>query len=221
MQNLAIYADTKRNEKCPCGSGKIFKKCCMKEYRALRVKNSNRLTKQELNSFGRLYENLLTFSHSYKKGGIKCQIYAKSMMHFIVEEREFFYNNCKEVIEDYRKNRTVSVFDDELLQAIEKAIFGNFYVVSYDDKSLIALDEKFNSYLVYGLSTPFTSLFKLLGDEKYFQIESTIIPYRDRFILDGVTPVLHVDSISKERIDKIVKRGLNPKLSIDEMGKEL
>lgn len=213
-KDLTIYRDIKRNEKCPCGSGKIFKKCCMKEYRVLKVKNSNGLTKQELNSFGRLYENLLTFSHSYKKGGIKYQIYAESMMHFIMEEREFFYDNCKEVIADYRKNRAVSVFDDELLQAIEKAIFGNFYVVSYNDKSVIVLDEKYNPYLVYGLSTPFTKLFKVIGGEQYFQIESTIIPYRDKFILDGVATVLHVDSISKERIDKIVKKGLKPKLSI-------
>ena len=131
-----------------------------------------------------------------------------------MEEREFFYDNCKEVIADYRKNRAVSVFDDELLQAIEKAIFGNFYVISYNDKSVIVLDEKYNPYLVYGLSTPFTKLFKVLGDEQYFQIESTIIPYRDKFILDGVATILHVDSISKERIDKIVKRGLKPKLSI-------
>ena len=188
----------------------------MKEHRALRVKSSNGLTKQELNSFGRLYENLLSFSHSYKKGGIKCQIYAESMKHFIMEEREFFYDNCKEVIEDYRRNRTVSVFDDELLQGIEKAIFEFFYVVYYDDKSAIVLDKNFTPYLVYALSTSFTKLFKAVGDTQYFQIESTIIPYRNRFILDGVMSVLPITNVLKESIDEIVKRGLNPKLSIDE-----
>ena len=34
MKNdISIYENIKRNEECPCGSGKIFKKCCMSEYR--------------------------------------------------------------------------------------------------------------------------------------------------------------------------------------------
>jgi hypothetical protein len=200
MKDLKIYKDIKQNEKCPCGSGKVFKKCCMKEYRELKVKSLNVLTKQELNSFGRLYEDLLIFSHSYKKGGIGCQIYAESMMHFIIDEREFFYNNCKEVIADYKRNRTISTLNKEFLQAIEKAIFKKFYVTSYDDESVTLLDEKFNSYLVYRLSTPFTKLFKVLGDKKYFKIESTIIPFRNKFILDGVVSIIHDDSTLQEKI---------------------
>ena len=50
MKDLAIYRNTKRNEKCPCGSGRIFKKCCMKEYKEARrvKKNIKFLNEDEL-----------------------------------------------------------------------------------------------------------------------------------------------------------------------------
>ena len=41
ISDISIYKDTKRNGMCPCGSGKIFKKCCKKEYREIRRSMAN------------------------------------------------------------------------------------------------------------------------------------------------------------------------------------
>jgi len=67
----------KRNEKCPCGSGKIFKKCCMKEYREAKkdvittAKLSSYtplqpLSKAEKEAFTHLYQDLLIFSNQHE-----------------------------------------------------------------------------------------------------------------------------------------------------------
>ncbi|RLA58094.1 MAG: hypothetical protein DRQ78_12700, partial [Epsilonproteobacteria bacterium] len=76
-KDISIYEDTKRNEKCPCGSGKIFKKCCMKEYREAKkdvtttAKLSSytplqSLTKSQKEAFTRLYQDLLIFSNQHE-----------------------------------------------------------------------------------------------------------------------------------------------------------
>lgn len=211
VKDFSIYKDTKRNEKCPCGSGKIFKKCCMKAYREAKREGRDDssikfstfspllpLTSDEARTFMKLYDELLLFSYTYRTNSKEIVLDEDGLNQFFNEERNYFYEQREEVLASYIEQKVLNDEESEVIEAIKEAKFGVFYLVEYGEKNAIVVDEKTNIYNVQMLTTPFTEIFP----SKPIVILTALIPYKNRYILDGRFAVIE-DKIPKSEIEVI------------------
>jgi len=127
LEDIRVYRDTKRNDKCPCGSGKSFKKCCMKEYREAKKNGKtggaklscftpiSQLSEEFKELFTEFYTKLMFFSHQYRKKSdlIVVDDEQQNVQEFISKERVYFYKQSKEITEAYILQKNPS--DDELI----------------------------------------------------------------------------------------------------------
>ena len=205
MQNLAIYADTKRNEKCPCGSGKIFKKCCMKEYRDRRkiIESAifstfspiQPLSIEDINLFQKFYDDILIYIRNHKN-------YSK--IKFDNDEREILYKNRTEILNDFQKNNILNDAQNEIVEAVREAKFEMFALCAYSERRAVVVDLETNAYNVQALITDFTNLFK----EKNVLMYTALIPYKNRYILDGYYTYIKIGQDTVNEIKKLPTYGL-------------
>jgi len=203
--NILIYKDTKRNEKCPCGSGKIFKKCCMKEYRE-RKKNLtyNRfstfspmqpLSIKDIDLFQKIYDDILIYRRNHKK-------YSK--LKFEHDEREILYNNRIEILNDFQKSTLLNNSEREVVEAIKEAKFTIFALCEYSDRTAVVVDPKSNAYNVQALVSDFTKLF----DKKNILVYTALVPYKNRYILDGKYSFVRTEEDTIKEMKKLPSYGL-------------
>jgi hypothetical protein len=204
MTNLTKFKNSNQNEKCPCGSKKKFKKCCMKEYILLKEeKNAKRLTRKEIDKFTKFYQKLLLFSmqdrNNSKKTFTKDEFLAP-------KEKEYFYDNCDEIIDKFRSDRKISDENLEILEGINRAVYTDFTIVAYNKNYAIVADGK-HKYLilVQSLNTPFIEMFGKKDSDRGYLVTTALIPYKGRYIFEG-TMILNILSA---RFHKIYEWGLN------------
>ncbi|MEA1891095.1 MAG: SEC-C domain-containing protein [Campylobacterota bacterium] len=201
LEDISIYQDTKRNEKCPCQSGKIFKKCCMKEYREARKKNggSNRpsakiscfsplpqIPEKERKEFTDFYIELMIFSNQCEHNTdiVAIESENEDMQGFVSKQREYFYKNSDEIIDRFISEKNPSKEKLEILESIRVARFGEYFLLSRGEDTAIIMDKKENIYNVKALNSPFNEIF---GDqEKYLGLKTSLIPYKNCYITDGI-----------------------------------
>ena len=136
-----------RNELCPCGSGKKYKKCCLNKDAALEI--SNRKVVKAQKQYSELYDKL--YEYSRKEEFSKELETAKEMFYIVNDESinakfERFFNTYyiqDHILED-RKVLTVSYYEsnkDSIGAEEFKALHGLFesYPSVYE---VIAKDEK-------------------------------------------------------------------------------
>ena len=206
MQNLEIYKDTKRNAKCPCGSGKIFKKCCMKEYRETKKRLNSAifstfsplkpLEKEDVELFQEVYKDILVFTHLYKNSLTMEDVFYE--VKFNNSEREFLYKNREEILNSFQKEYSLDEAQNEIVEVVRDAKLDIFAMCEYSDRTAVIVDPKSKVYNVQTLMTPFTELF----EEKNRLISSALIFYKNRYILDGHYAFM---STSKETIEEMKK----------------
>jgi len=197
LENLEIYKDVKRNEKCPCGSGLVFKKCCMKEYREAKKKIRSQkvmistfsplppLSKTEKELFVNFYTNLMIFSYQYKNSSdvIVIEDISEKVQSFIAANRGYFYENKDEIIKAYIEQKSPTKDEMIILDGLKDARFEDFYLVSKGEENAIIMDTDEVLYNVKALNSPFTEIFK---DIKYAIIKTALIPYKNCYITDGI-----------------------------------
>ncbi len=216
MEDISIYKNTKRNDKCPCDSGKIFKKCCMNEYREAKKKKSNvaistyspldSLSKDEQKFFTEFYTNLMIFSNQHKSGleAVVIDDKNQNMQSFIHKERIYFYENSDEIIEEYIKKNNPD--DEELLilDALKEVKFEEFFLLAKSDENAVIMDKKENLYNIKALNSPFTEIFN--QKLKYMGIKTALIPYKNRYITDGIYGGFELDKEIENYFDQLPYR---------------
>jgi len=204
MQNLEIYKDTKRNEKCPCGSGKIFKKCCMKEYREARKRGEKAnsikfsafspikpLEQSDAKSFMRYYDKILFFSYKYRTNSK--MIVEDNFAQFLSRERDYFYEDREAILEAFIQEHPPTEEENELIEAIRDTRYELFILLEYAKSTAIISDTKGYTYNVQTLTTPFNEMFT----KKPIMMKTALIPYKNRYILDGRYAIVQ-EKMSKE-----------------------
>ena len=211
LEDTSVYKNTKRNEKCPCGSGKIFKKCCMEEYRQSKKQNVKLssfsplvpLSNDEQEKFTEFYMKLMVFSNQYKNKSEAVIIEDKkqNIQSFITEERVYFYENNNAIIDSYIVNEEPTKSEIIILEALRKGRLEEYYLLSKSENFAVIMDRKSNFYNIQALNSPFTEIFtqKL----KYMGINTALIPYKDRFITDGIYQGFEVSNEIEVILDKI------------------
>lgn len=196
LDDILIYENTKRNEKCPCGSGLLFKKCCMQEYRKSKKQLQNvklstfspllPLSIDEQKKFVEFYIKLMIFSHQYRNKSEIITINDKeqNIQSFIQEERVYFYKNSDNIIEKYVKSENPNDNELIILKGLKKAKFDKYFLLSKSKDFAVIMDKEENLYNIQALNSPFTEIFK--QKEKYIGLHTVLIPYKDRYITDGI-----------------------------------
>jgi hypothetical protein len=165
---------------------------------------SNRLTKKEINDFRDFYLEILLFSYINRLEVEEYYIY--DIANFITNERSFFYKNRHSIIRDYIKAKGTLKSYKKFLKAIEKGIYDDFYLVSYSSHSAILADSSYRFYLVNPYDESFDKLFSSVKNMEYPIVRTTIIPYKDRYIIDGVLPMHESHSLTKKILKRFIKK---------------
>jgi len=213
LKDLSIYKDVRRNEKCPCGSGKIFKKCCMKEYREAKKNISNvtistfsplsGLSKNEKKFFTDFYYKLMIFTNQYKNNSETVIIdYESQNTHsFIKNERIYFYKHIDEIIDRYISKKNPTEEELLILSALKEAKFEYFFLISKSEENAVIMDENEQLYNIKALNSPFSEIFNL--KEKYLGLRTSLIPYKNRYITDGIYEVFELDRDTKKHLNNL------------------
>ena len=197
LKDISIYKDTKRNEKCPCGSGKIFKKCCMKEYREAKKDATSTaklssytplqpLTQSQKEVFTRLYQDLLIFSNQYENQfeAVYLESEDEQMTTFLARQRDYFYENVNNIIDAFIEAENPTPEQSIILDDLREATFDNFYLMSYSEHSAVLMDRKEKLYNIQALHSSFEDILK--SKSKYQLLKTALIPYGDYYISDGL-----------------------------------
>ncbi|MFK5975399.1 MAG: SEC-C domain-containing protein [Sulfurovum sp.] len=216
MQDIELYRDTKRNEKCPCDSGKIFKICCMKEYREAKKRGDGEISAKfstfspfkplsysEAELFMNYYDQILLFSYTYRTDSKT--IVADDMMEFLTNERKYFYEDKENILEEFITMYPPEEEEIEIIEAIKESRYEIFILMEYGTNTAVITDTNNNTYSVQALSTPFDKMFT----KKPIIMQTVLISYKDRYIMDGKYGIVQ-DKFNKafqKDIDKIPSLG--------------
>ena len=213
MNDISVYKNTKRNETCPCGSGKTFKKCCMSEYRKMKKSLANAkvssftpippLSEDEKALFVKFYQSLLLFSFKHRSSSEKIDpvIVNEESKSFLSQQRDYFYQNIDEVIADYIEAYDIDDEKLDILNSLKDAKYDYFYVLSKTKESAVLMDENELLYNIQALHSPLDKVLDI--PFKYILVKTALIPFKNRYISDGL---FAADSVSKEtesHLDKI------------------
>ena len=194
--DISIYENAKRNEKCPCGSGMIFKKCCMEEYKQVKKNLPSAklspytplkpLSQSEKDVFSELYQELLFFSHQYQNDSDSICIEDKkeSVDTFLSRQRTYFYENVDEVIDQYIEQKNPTEEQLMILDALRSAKFDTFYLLSKSAESAVLMDTDEKFYNIQALHSPLDELFNF--PLKYLVFATSLIAYKNCYITDGL-----------------------------------
>lgn len=172
------------------------------------------LTKKEIDDFNSFYIEIMSYSYLYRVE-VK-EYYVDDIPAFIRSERSFFYENRHNIISEYKTMKGSLKSYKKFLKAIEKGIYGDFYLISYNAHSAILADTNFKLYSVRPLNEPFDKLFTVVKDKnmEYPTVRTTLIPYKDSYMTDGITPIHETNGLIKKMLRGFLKKNsIEPKKS--------
>ena len=198
LKNMSSYKDTKRNDKCPCGSGIIFKKCCMSEYREAKKKGKKggakitsfsplpSLDKKTQEYFTQFYIELMIFSNQYRNKSeiVTIEDKKQNIQSFIQGERIYFYKNADRIIDKFILDKNPTEDQLEILEALRDAKLEEYFLLSFSDKNAVIMAQNEKLYNIQALNSSFCEIFNL--NKRYFGINTALIPYKNRYIADGI-----------------------------------
>jgi len=165
---------------------------------------SHRLTKKEINDFRDFYLEIMLFSYINRME--TKEYYINNIAEFISNERSFFYKNRHSIISEYIKIKGALKSYKKFLKAIEKGIYHDFYLVSYNSNSAVLADSSYKLYLVNPYDESFDKLFESVKDMEYPIVRTTIIPYKNRYIIDGILPMHESHYLTKKTLKRFIKK---------------
>jgi len=165
---------------------------------------SNRLTKKEISDFSDFYLEIMSFSYMNRMQ-IK-EYYIDDKVQFISNERSFFYKNRHSIISEYIKIKGALKSYKKFIKAIEKGIYHDFYLVSYTSNCAILADTSYRLYSVKPYAESFDKLFDKVKNMEYPIVRTTIIPYKNSYIIDGILPMQESHSLTKKMLKRFIKK---------------
>lgn len=209
------FEEAKRNDPCPCGSGKKYKKCCLNKNKnplsslsPYRLLYKPKLSKHEVQNYYSCYNKLLTFVYGkYAKANKRPK---KDAIFNIMENgtyfcdfelmnsgeisdvRDYFAKNPK-IIDEYLSNEQDSLTQIELqiIKNFKNLLYDQFIIMeSINNSEVLAWSVKNKKiYLVYGLYDPIAEIIP-----SFPCIASLILlGYEDRIVYDGLMGVNNVE----------------------------
>ncbi len=202
------YKNVGRNDPCPCGSGKKYKKCCLKKQESPmkrlstpKVLGKKALNRSEIEEYYHIFNKLLTYvQHDYAAIHNKTPLDAVFQTlhdgsHFcsdelmqtreILDVREHLMHH-PELIDRLltEQGHTLSKEDQETLKGFKKMVFGEMFAMQpHQNKSIIVWNHSDDrAYLVYGL---YDDLAALIGSYPK-HVELLLLPFKGRIVFDGL-----------------------------------
>ena len=196
-----------RNDPCPCGSGKKYKKCCLnKQETHFEILKSSEptpplslLEDTKVTEFYAVWSRFMVFvgNEFCAMNNYRYQaIYGKDKGKFFLKEnamkdgyylklREFLVENFQELISNYISKKKISIYNVGILNMLKaKHLHSNFYAMEkFANGNAVFWDSKNDKcYYVY---RGYDKLSQLLPpDNKPF--EALLLSYEGRIICDGV-----------------------------------
>ncbi|MBE0514771.1 SEC-C metal-binding domain-containing protein [Sulfurimonas sp.] len=196
-----------RNDPCPCGSGRKYKKCCLNKNErksdAITVteKPSNAresLSEKEIGEFYNTWTKFFEFGSKiysqmydlkYKKSYIKDEHGRFTLDEDVIDSnlasdiRGFIAINFQKLSDEFQSTRA-SKKDKEIIEQMSLSYkFSKFYISSiFGDGSAVLFDTQSEiSYFVHSLYDPLGIMI-----EPYQLFETTLLFYKGRIIADGI-----------------------------------
>ena len=197
-----------RNDPCPCGSGKKYKKCCLHKqkssFESLKSSEStppfSSLKDTEVTEFYAVWSRFMAFVGKEYCTMNNCRyqaIYEKDNTgKFLLKDnatkdscylklRAFLVDNFKELIANYISSEKISVYNVGILNTLKlKHLCSDFYAMEkFSNGNAIFWDSKNDKcYYVY---KGYDKLSKLLSPDNT-PFEALLVSYEGRIICDGV-----------------------------------
>jgi len=197
-----------RNDPCPCGSGKKYKKCCLNKEKTPfeSIKSSEPepplepLRDTEVTEFYAVWSRFMAFvgkEYSAMNNIRYKVIYEKDNKgKFLLKEaaikdsyylrlREFLVDNFQELIANYIATKKISTYNIGILNILKvKHLYSDFYAIEkFSNGNAIFWDSKNdNSYYVYG---GYDKLSRMLSPDNQ-PFGTLLLSYEGRIICDGV-----------------------------------
>ena len=204
-----------RNDPCPCGSGKKYKKCCLNKQQikpldTIETKEPKDipvpLSQKEITEFyavwsvfvnytSKLYSEIYekTYTPIYEKDRVGKYLVSKKALKdtYCLEVRDFLTNNFYQLIDDF-------LFDNKVSKKREKELleFRDFYKSSryhsfekYKNGNAIFWDTQNNN--CYYVNRCYDSLSTLLP--KHAMFNTILLPFRGKIVCDGIIGQYNID----------------------------
>lgn len=179
-----------RNDPCPCGSGKKYKKCCMNKVINVDFRNEkyDDCIEEEYSRMFFVLKNLL-FDYTNRKYHINDELedfedICEAQPEDIIEIREKIWND-KNVIKEYineNPNKLNSDFIYILKQWNEKKINKEFMLYKYEDEYNVFIDDD-NIYYVKGLKDRIREM--IPESELPMFVKTVLLPLNNKIIYDS------------------------------------
>jgi len=176
-----------RNEPCPCGSDKKYKKCCLNQKQI--IKNEARLSTEDAKVFYKLFLYLCAFTNKkyHIIDGLETyqDFYTKKgtiIADYTIQIREKIWED-KSIIKEFLKSDMNDLNDEEqtIIKSWERRITNKFVLYKYVDGKAILLDEH-NGYVVSGIYNPISE--NIPATELPMFVETTLLPFKDVIVYD-------------------------------------
>ncbi|MDD2469970.1 MAG: SEC-C metal-binding domain-containing protein [Bacilli bacterium] len=197
-----------RNELCPCGSGKKYKKCCLNKVEIRkRIKQENaHLSEKDRDLFYKLYFGLLTYVNNKYKINKEIQSLIGAIginPNEIQEIREKLWNNKKVITEYIEKNpHKLNQAEMEILKGFKKAIYGDFVMAKHEkDYTILYGEEKH-----YGIIGITGNIDEIMPNTKLpIFIKTAILPFKGKIIYDSMFSEYSI--ATSERMKVLIESG--------------
>lgn len=210
MQRLKIG----RNELCPCGSGKKYKKCCA----VLEDTKTAQLSADECKLFYEIWYGLMGYVNEWKnvvRAKIKPE-YPNPVSDVIVHKvREVLWEN-PELIDEYIRETELPQEKIEILKLWRtNHKKGMFFILEYQPEYavIIGTNEQGEDRL-YGVKGISNAIANTLHRELPAQIETVLLPFKGKIIYDSFISTMQVKYAEGARetfrkmYDKAIKHGI-------------
>ncbi len=198
-----------RNEPCPCGSGKKYKKCCINKNTEIKVDPFAKLdlpmathfplSRNEIDTFYSLWSRLINFTNKlfskmkelkytnlyFKDDRGKYTLTQEALLDSLyLELRAFLLANFDRIIDEFIDSNKISKENIKLLKEWkQKRLYSdNFFIYENSPVGAIIWDISHEKY--YHLYDLYDSVYDLSRQDT--MLSMLLLPYKGRIIFDGV-----------------------------------
>lgn len=203
-----------RNDPCPCGSGKKYKKCCA----VVDDLRSAQLNSEECRLFYETWYGLMSFVNE-REGVIKAKIkpeYPNAVSDVMIHKvREVLWKK-PELIDKYISETELSQETIDILKLWRtKHIKGMLFILEYKPEYAVAIAANGQGGdIVYGIKGISNSVSNTLRRGLPAQIETVLLPFKGKIIYDGFISFMPIGygegakAAFREIYDKAIKQGV-------------
>lgn len=203
-----------RNDSCPCGSGKKFKKCCA----LVEDAKTAQLSSDECRLFYETWYGLMGFVNE-RVGVIKAKIkpeYPNTVSDMLVHKvREVLWRK-PELIDEYINETALTQEKIDILKLWRKNHKkGMFFILEYHPEYAVAIasDEQ-GEGRIYGIKGISNSISNTLQRELPAQVETVLLPFKGKIIYDSFMSSMQIEfkegakAAFREMYDNAIKHGI-------------